>query len=324
MSQAKTLSEIAERLLQLDDFVILTHQYPDGDTIGSAFALCFALRSLGKRANVIINGALDKKYNYLAVNYSDDNFDYKTVVAVDIATPQLLGELEEEFGEKVDVSIDHHASNSEFAKLSFVNSRAAANAENIFELIKILGVGITRDIANALYTGICTDTGCFKYSNVTSNTMRAAAELMDLGADSTEINRVTFDLKSMARIRMEQAVLKSLTLHADGRISVINTTLKMEKEIGVTDADMDGISSIPRKIEGVDIGITIKEKGEGIFRVSIRTLGDYDASRIAESFGGGGHKAAAGCRVLGSLESLKPMLIEAAIAELDRVDSKKP
>lgn len=318
---AVTLNDIAKALEDADYFVILTHQYPDGDTVGSAYALCRALQKLGKHARVIINGSLDRKFEFLRNNFKEETFTYKTVVSVDIATEQLLGELKPEFGNIVDICIDHHASNSGFAKLSYVNARAAANTENIFELIKLLGVEIDRDMANAIYTGICTDTGCFKFSNVTSATMRAAAELMDMGCDSSEINRVMFDTKSMARIKMERAVLESLTLHADGRIAVVNTSLQMERETGVGDTDMDGLSSIPRQIEGVLVGVTIKEKGYQRYRVSIRSLGRYDACAIAASFGGGGHHAAAGCTVCGELEDVKERIVKAAAAELDRADS---
>ena len=317
-----TLNDVAEKLRENDYFVILTHQYPDGDTVGSAFALCRALQKLGKHARVIINGNLDRKFEFLKNNFKEESFTYKTVVAVDIATPQLLGELKPEFGKIVDICIDHHASNVEYAKLSYVNPKAAANTENIFELIRILGTDIDRDMANAIFTGICTDTGCFKFSNVTSATMRTAAELMDLGCDSFEINRVMFDTKSIARIKMERAVLDSLTLHADGRIAVVNTLLAMERETGVGDSDMDGLASIPRQIEGVVIGITIKEKGTKNFRVSIRSLGKYDAVAVAAVFGGGGHHAAAGCTVIGELEDVKKRIIEAAEAELVRADSE--
>lgn len=314
------LSDIARKLLDTDYSVILTHRYPDGDTLGSAFALCRALRQLGKRSRVIINGKLDKKFSYFLEDYEEDDFEYRTVIAVDIASPELLGDLAEEFADIVDISVDHHALNTCFAALSYVNANAAANAENILKLIKLLGVKIDKHMAKAIYTGICTDTGCFKFSNVTSDTMRAAAELMDLGCDSFEINRVMFDTKSMARIRLEKAVLESLTLHADGRIAVVNTTHKMEMETGVGDTDMDGIASIPRQIEGVVIGITIKERENDCHRISIRSLGSYDASHIGAQFGGGGHKAAAGCTICGKLEDVKAKIVAAAEAELERID----
>lgn len=318
---AATLSDIANKLSETNYFAILTHQYPDGDTVGSAYALCRALQKLGKHARVVVNGPLDKKFEFLRENFKEEQFTYQTVVAVDIATPQLLGELKPEFENIVDICIDHHATNTEFAKLTYVNAKAAANTENIYELIKLLGAEMDKDMANAVYTGICTDTGCFKFTNVTSNTMRIAADLMDMGCDSAEINRVMFDMKSMARIKMERAVLDSLKMYSGGRIAVINTSLAMERETGVGDTDMDGLSSIPRQIEGVFIGVTIKEKGYQRYRVSIRSLGSYDAALVAKSFGGGGHHAAAGCTVIGELDDVRERIVKAAQAELDRVES---
>lgn len=313
-----SLYEITMYLKKVDNIVILTHRYPDGDTLGSAFALCRALRKLGKKSRVIVNGVLAKKFQYLAKDMEEQEFDYETVVAVDIASKSLLGELEEEFGDKVDVSVDHHGMNTPFAKMTFVNAEASANTENIYFLIKLLGVEIDRDIANCLYTGLCTDTGCFKFSNVTSETMRVAAELMDIGCDSAYINRVMFDTKSMSRIKIERAVLDTLTLHGDDRIAIINTTIAMEKETGADDSDMDGIAAIPRQIEGVVIGITIKEKGEKYFRVSVRTVGDYDAAEICSCFDGGGHHAAGGCSIYATLEEAKAQILEAAERELQR------
>lgn len=317
-----TLNDVAAKLRENDHFVILTHQYPDGDTVGSAYALCRALQKLGKHARVIINGKLDRKFEFLQHDLKEETFTYKTVVAVDIATPQLLGELRPEFENIIDICIDHHASNTNYAKLTYVNANAAANTENIFELIKILGAEMDRDMANAIFTGISTDTGCFKFSNVTSHTMRTAAELMEIGCDSFEINRVMFDTKSMARIKMERAVLESLTLYENGRIAVVNTSLAMERETGVGDSDMDGVASIPRQIEGVVVGITIKEKGTKNYRVSIRSLGKYDACTIAANFGGGGHHAAAGCTIIGELDDVKARIVEAAKAEVARADSE--
>ena len=311
-----SLNEIAQYLKNTDNSVILTHRYPDGDTLGSAFALCRALRKLGKKSRVIVNGVLTGKFQYLAKNMDEQNFEYETVIAVDIASTSLLGELEEEFGGKVDVSVDHHGMNMPFAKMTYVNAKAAANTENIYYLIKLLGVEIDRDIADCIYTGLCTDTGCFKFSNVTSDTMRIAADLMDIGCDSALINRVMFDTKSLSRIKIERAVLETLTLHCDNKIAVINTTMAMEKETGAEDSDMDGLAAIPRQIEGVVIGITIKEKGENHFRISVRTVDDYDAAEICKNFGGGGHHAAGGCSIDGTLDEAKSKILEAAEREL--------
>ncbi len=314
-----SLNEIAEYLKSTDNSVILTHQYPDGDTLGSAFALCRALRKLGKKSRVIVNGNLAKKFEYLAKDMEEQDFEYQTVITVDIASVSLLGDLRNEFENIVDVSIDHHGMNVPFAKMTYVDANAAANTENIYKLVKILGVEIDKDIANCIYTGLCTDTGCFKFTNVTPDTMRIAADLMELSCDSAWINRIMFDTKSMARIRIERAVLNTLTTHCNDKIAVIYTTLAMEQETGAGESDMDGLAAIPRQIEGVVIGITIKEKGENYFRISVRTLDGNNAASICKNYGGGGHAAAGGCAINGTLEEVKTKILKAAEEELNRV-----
>lgn len=311
-----SLLEIAELLKKSDKSIILTHQYPDGDTLGSAFGLCRALRALGKQSRVLVNGVLPKKYEYLCADMEQQDFEPETVIAVDIASASLLGDYRAEYEGKTDICIDHHLMNVPFAKETFVDAKAAANTENIFALVKLLGVEIDKYMADCIYTGLCTDTGCFKFSNVTPRTMRMAADLMELGCQSAWINRVMFDTKSMARIRIERAALNTLAMYSDNRIAVLYTTLEMEKETGATDADMDGLASISRQIEGVLIGITIKEKAEGRFKVSVRTIDGYNAADICSEFGGGGHHAAGGCAIEGTIEEVRAKLVSAAEKEL--------
>lgn len=317
-----SLNEISQALKKADNFVILTHQYPDGDTLGSAFALCRALRALDKKANVIVNGKLASKFEYLADGLDEQIFEPQAVVAVDIASPTLLGELREDFENRVDICVDHHGMNTPFAKLTFVDSKSAANTENIYKLIKELGVTIDKPMANCIYTGLCTDTGCFGFSNVTPTTMRIAAELMELGCDSAWINRIMFDTKSMARIRIERAALNTLSLHCNDKIAVIYTTKAMEEESGAEDSDMDGLATIPRQIEGVVIGVTIKEKAENKFKISVRTIDGYSAADICSNFGGGGHHAAGGCAIDGTVDEVKAKIISACEKELAKSRSE--
>ena len=313
-----SLSEIACFLESRDKYVILTHIYPDGDTLGSAFALCRALRKLNKQARVLINGTLAEKFSYLATNMEEQNFEYETVVSVDIASPELLGAFKDEFESKIDVCIDHHASNSMSAKMIYVNSEAASNCENIYRLIKQLETQIDPLMANCIYTGVCTDTGCFKFTNVTPDTMRIAAELMELGCKSAEINKAMFDTKSFARINIEREVLNTLSFYEENKIAVVYTTLEMEKRSGAKDSDMDGLAALPRQIEGVCIGITVKEKSENYFRISVRTNDGHDAAWICSKFGGGGHFAAAGCSINGQLDEVIKQIVNVSIEELNR------
>ncbi|MEE3450491.1 MAG: bifunctional oligoribonuclease/PAP phosphatase NrnA [Acutalibacteraceae bacterium] len=316
MTTAK-LSEIADFLKNHDNYDILTHRYPDGDTLGSAFALCRILRNMGKRANVIVNGTLSRKMEFLKEALPELDFECETVVSVDVASAQLLGDLREKYEGRVNVSIDHHEMNTPFADMTYENPKAASNCENIFSLSKIMGVTLDKLTADCIYTGMCTDTGCFKFSNVTADTLRMAAELVDLGCDHARINREMCDTKSVARIKIEQQVLNSLTLHCDNKIAVVHTTMQMEKESGADDGDLDGIANISRQIEGVYIGITVKEKEEKTFRVSLRTNHGVNAAEICRQFGGGGHAAAAGCTLYGSLEDVKQKVVAACEKALE-------
>lgn len=307
-----TLSETATLLSENDNFHILTHRYPDGDTLGSAFALCFALRTLGKNANVKISGKLPSKFSYLTENYCEQDFACEYVVSVDVAAPSLLGELQEHYGDKIDLCIDHHGSNSMVADNICVDASCAAASEIIYVLIKAMNVEITRDIANAIYTGISTDTGCFCYTNTTAQSHHIAAELIDLGCDFSMINRINFETKTRAKLKMERMVYDTMEFYCGGKCAIIYTTLAMQKALGAGDDEMEGLASIPRQIEGVKMGITMREKEDGTFKVSVRTNDGINASEFCARFGGGGHVAASGCSIKGDLATAKYMLIKAA------------
>ncbi len=307
-----TLSEAATLLLENDNFHILTHRYPDGDTLGCAYALCYALRTLGKNANVKINGKLPSKFTYLAENYCEQDFTCDFVVSVDVAADSLLGELEQEYKGRIDLCIDHHGSNSLKADNTLVDATCAAACEIIYVLIKSMKVDMTVDIANAIYTGISTDTGCFCYTNTTAQTHRIAADVISLGCDFRMINRVNFETKTRAKLKMERMVYDTMEFYCGGKCAIIYTTLAMQKALGAGDDEMEGLASIPRQIEGVKMGITMREKEDGTFKVSVRTNDGINASEFCARFGGGGHAAASGCSIKGDLSNVKYMLIKAA------------
>lgn len=307
-----TLSEAATLLTENDNFHILTHRYPDGDTLGSAFALCYALRSMGKKANVKINGKLPSKFTYLAEDYEDQSFERKFVVSVDVAAMSLLGELEEEYKDCIDLCIDHHGSNSMLADNICVDANCAAACEIIHVILKAMRVKVTRKIANALYTGISTDTGCFCYTNTTAQTHRIAAELIECGCEFSKINRINFETKTRAKLKMERMVYDTMEFYCGGKCAIIYTTIAMQNALGAGDDEMEGLASIPRQIEGVKMGITMREKEDGTFKVSVRTNDGINASQFCARFGGGGHAAASGCSIKGDLPTVKYMLIKAA------------
>ena len=304
------LESVAKTLLSKDKILILTHRSPDGDTIGSGYALAMALRKLGKNVKVDCTDPFPEKYSYFTDKLEKLEFDEEFVVSVDIADTKLLGEKLSDYADKIDLCIDHHGSNTKYAKEYYVEASAAAAAQVIAKLIRLMNVEFDKDIANAIYTGITTDTGCFRYTNVTAETHRIAADMIDCGAESGMINRLMFETKSRSRLELERRVMDSIQFYLDGRCAIASATIDMMKESGAVDNDMEGVSSLPRQIEGVMAGITLREKNNGKFKVSVRTTDELDASAICANFGGGGHKAAAGCMITGTLNEAIEQIIE--------------
>ncbi len=297
----------AEFLSRRDCFDILTHDYPDGDTLGSGFALCLALQQLGKKARVITT-SLPKDYTFLQKGIVPQSFETQTVVSVDVADEKLLGCHREAYSGRIDLCIDHHMTNRIQAPLRLVDGHAAANCEILFRLFKVMGVTVTREIADNLYTGISTDTGCFRYTNTTSDTLRTAADIIDLGCDTAYINKVMFETKTRKKLALEREVYNTMEYCCGDRCAIIAVTLDIQNKVGAGDSELEGLASIPRQVEGVKIGITLREKSTGEFKISVRTDGDVNAAEFCSRFGGGGHAAAAGCSLKGSLEEVKNTL----------------
>ena len=302
-----SFEKAAQFLLSRDDFEILTHAYPDGDTLGSGYGLCLALQQLGKNAKVVYTN-LPKDFVFLSEGVKEQDFDAQTIVSVDVADEKLLGSNREKYQGKIDLCIDHHRINRIEAPVKLVDPEAAANCEILYKLFKMMNVELTKLIANCLYTGVSTDTGCFKYGNTTPNTLRIAADLLDTGIDATAINKAMFDTKTKLKIKLEQEVYGSIEYYSDDRCAIITVTQEMMKRLGVGDDELEGLASIPRQIEGVLIGITMREKEDGVFKVSVRTDRCVNAAEFCAAFGGGGHAEAAGCSVKGTLEEAKAWL----------------
>lgn len=312
------VEKCAKILREKDNILILTHAHPDGDTLGCGFALCRALLELGKKARVICADEIQKKYAYLMQDLDMPSFDEDYVVAVDVATENLLGSLQDVYGGKIDMCIDHHGSNTDYAKYLLLNADAAAACEIIFKVIKALGVDIDKNIANCLYTGLTTDTGCFRYSSATSNTYRAAAELIDLGADNGKINRIMFETKTKTYAALERMAIEGMQFFCNERICVITVTQDMYKKTGSNEQETEAIAPLTRQTEGVEIGLTIREKPDGTCKCSIRTYESVDASALAACFGGGGHKQASACKFDCGVEEAKQMLVKKGEEMLSR------
>ena len=305
-----------ELLKNHDEFLILSHEHPDGDTLGCAFALCEILRLMGKKRSFACCDEISKDFSYLTASFSPDEVTDPFIVAVDVADEKLLGSLRDIYGGKIDLCIDHHLSNTHYAKNSFVEERAAA-CEIIYELSTELGVEPNRYIRESLYTGISTDTGCFRYQNTTPETFRIVADLMEKGIDSKKINKLMFETKTKSSLALELLARKTLEYHFDGKCAIITVTQEMYEESGSGEHECYTITALPRQIEGVLVGAVIKQQKDGKFGISVRTEGEIDASEICKKLGGGGHKGAAGANFTCPYDEGKALLLEAIKSALD-------
>jgi Exopolyphosphatase-related proteins len=316
LSKTITLIEAAERLKNAQNVLLLCHKSPDGDTLGSAFALFHALKTLGKNARVFCSDDVPKKFEYLTggADYSTVS-DNEYIVAVDVAVPGLLGIGADDYADKVSLNIDHHRSNNFFAEETCLDDTAAATAEIIIPIIDALGVEITPTIADCLYTGISTDTGCFRFVNTTAETHILAARTIEAGADYDCINNNMFERKTRDEIKLESLIYKKMRLYFDGRVAVSVINNKMIRKLPKNASIFDGVSGLTRRIDGVLVGITLREDEPGVVKASVRTGGNPDACAICSALGGGGHKGAAGATIKGSLGTAK----KALLAEIEKI-----
>ncbi|MDD3260587.1 MAG: bifunctional oligoribonuclease/PAP phosphatase NrnA [Oscillospiraceae bacterium] len=306
-----SLEAAAEWLSQQQDIAILCHQSPDGDAFGSGSALCRALRSLGKRAQVLCCDPVGRRFQFLFQGMEEQKFTPKTVVAVDLADEQLLGSLRPVYGGKVQLCIDHHPSNAHYAERWIVEPQAGATCEILYRFLPLLGAEIDEAVAADLYTGIITDTGCFQFVNTTPRTHRIAADLMERGIPTHKINRAMFATKSRERLELEKQALNQIEYYRNGEIAVIPLTRKMVVASGAGEDDTDGIANIPRAIEGVKVGITVKEKEDSLCKISLRAQPPVNASVICAKFGGGGHPGASGCSIPCNVKEAEKQIVAA-------------
>lgn len=307
----KTVNEAASWLLARDHFLILTHRRPDGDAVGSAVALCLGLRQLGKDAWIWENPQFTARYaDRLAGLTRKDVPDESVIVAVDLASEGLLPMGGEAFAGKTRLCLDHHPSNTFYAGLTLVQPQCGGCGELIWDVLEAMGVLIDRPMAEAIYIAISTDTGCFRFANTTARTLHTAAKAVEHGAQIAPINRVWFEIKTRGRLLLEAKIMEHMEFYAEGRVAVCCLSQSLVEQLGVTEDDLDSISGFPRSIEGVDIGIMIRDSEPGKAKLSVRTAPGYNASAYCARLGGGGHQAAAGCAVEGSLEYGKQAILQ--------------
>ena len=313
-----TIKEAAAWLGSHDRYLILTHKRPDGDTIGCAAALCRGLRGLGKTAHICPGTGETHLFTpYLEGLLAPEGFQPEAVVSVDIAARGLFTDTGKPWLERgIDLAIDHHPSQEFFAKETCLDASRAACGEIIYEILQELGQ-VNAETALPLYVAVSTDTGCFQYGNTTADTHRVAAALMDTGLDVFPLNKRHFRTKTWARLQVERLIVERMHRYEDGKIAVAPVSLSLLDEAGATEEDMEDIAAFLGQIEGVETSITIRELADGGCKLSVRTSGGLNATKVCAILGGGGHAAAAGCTVDVGLKEAEEQIL-AAIRQVER------
>ena len=297
-----TRSETARWLLEQDGFLILTHRRPDGDTLGSAAVLCRGLRQLGKTAHILENPEVTEKYLHLHSGLTRAvALGNETLVCVDTAAPGLLPENSLPLLPHIGLRIDHHGSATSFTPLEIVDATAGATGDIIYDILMEMGVTLDKPMAEALYTAVSTDTGCFRYANTNAHSYAVASACAQAGGDLHTINQEIFDTNTLARLRLQGWIVENIRFFRSGKLAVCALPKAVEQQLGLTEDDMENISGFPRSIQGVKMAATLRESNEGI-KLSVRALPGYDAAAVCHCFGGGGHKGAAGATLEMTLE----------------------
>jgi len=311
-----TRAEAAGFLLSHDHFCILTHRRPDGDAIGSAAALCLGLRQLGKNAWVLHNSDTTDRFAFLLEGIEKaEAGENDTIISVDVAAPGMLPKAFEDLVDRCKLRIDHHGSATSFAVEELVDPGSASCAELVCDVLTILGIQMDKAIAEAVYVGISTDTGCFRFANTTAHTFMVAAVCAQAGADIYKLNQLFFETNSLSKLRLQAWIVENMKLFDDGKLAIVAIPRAVEDLLGVTDDDTDNISNYPRTVAGVCMAATLRQSKTGETKISIRAVPGYDAAYVCAKFGGGGHKGAAGASTSLSLEEAAELLEKAMLEQ---------
>ena len=304
--------DIAEKIEKAQNIIILTHINPDGDALGSSAGLKLALCKSGKNATVLLEKEVPEMFSVFGKNFSwgEHKGECDLVISVDCGDKERLGECSKYVDMFETVNIDHHISNTLFGNVNYVDSKASAAGEIIYELISYLDIPVDSDIASMLYGAILTDTGGFMFSNTTVRTHKIAAELIGFGADFYNLNKKLMIEKDFKRQKVTAACIEKMEFFKDGKICVVVFDNEFTNKISMKDEELNGIAQVPRTVSGVEAGVLISEINKGTVKVSLRSDEIIDVAEVAEKFGGGGHKRASGIRFFGeSTENVKQKII---------------
>jgi phosphoesterase RecJ-like protein len=317
---ARDAGAVVEALKGHRSFSVSTHVSPEGDALGSAIALALALRSAGKTADVVIKdpvpGFLDfLPYQGVVQRHNTLPQGYDVLAVVDCGDLARTGMFEAAPPPvKLVVNIDHHVTNRGFGGLNWIVPDATASGTMVYELIRAWGLPISREIALCLYTTLLTETGSFHYSNTKPATLRMAADLLECGVDPAQVSQALYDRNSPGRLKLLGELLSGMERHASGKIAWVTVTQAIFRATGTTAEDTDEMVNYPRSLRGVEVAALFREVTPTQCKVSLRSQGRVNVANVAEQFGGGGHRNAAGATVQGDVASVKSRVI-AAVAE---------
>jgi len=312
MSKVLSIIETARWFKENDNYLLITHKRPDGDTLGSAGALAQGLREMGKTVYVLENPEVTPRYAPCTADYiAPSDFSPDNIIAVDTATPDLFTKNALEYKNNISLCIDHHESNTNYSKFLCIDSGKAACGELIYDILMQLTGSISKATAGHLYVALSTDTGCFSHANTTSETFAIASKLVEAGAPIIELNKKLFSTKTMGRIKIEGKITSGMDFHFDGKVAIAIITREMMETSGANEDDIDDISNLPVSVEGVGFGITIRELSSPTdCKISCRTVPPNDANALCAKFGGGGHKTAAGASINKTVYEIKADILD--------------
>lgn len=311
--QIKSLKKTIE---QSYSFIVASHVDPEGDAIGSALALYFALKGLGKKVVVYNESGVPRILRFLpgaecikrelpSVN------EYDAIFVVDCGDIDRLGKLKDKLEKLKIINIDHHSTNNAFGHLNFIDKTASAAGEVVYDLLRKLNVPFTKEIAINLYTAVVVDTGSFRYASTTPKSFKIAAELLTMGVDPWEVAKNIYENFPFERMKLLGDALQTMELVKNGLYAFMVVTKEMLSKYNATEDLTEGFVNFGRAVEGVEVSVLFKETGDDLYKLSFRSKGDIDVARIAQNLGGGGHKNAAGCKLKGSLTEVKEKVISA-------------
>ena len=314
-----TSAEVAAELRKRQRFVIASHIRPDGDAIGSSLAMAYALRQLGKHVRVVSHDpppppmeAFPGVKDIEITDRVDDPGDAVIVMEAGDLTRTGITGLDRGFV----VNIDHHLGNTMYGAVNWFDVSAAACGEMVFDLVRELGVPLTREIALHVYIAILTDTGSFHYSNISTRTFDICRQCVEAGVEPAAVARSVFDSNNLGRLKLFGAVLSRMELDGGGRLATLMVDRRLAADCGGTYEDTEGVINLPLTVKDIRAVVLFKENGPDDWRISMRSKEDVDINAVARQFGGGGHKNASGCSATGRLDDLKALFREKILRQM--------